>query len=197
MSLSTSIWLLLGYQLISLRPNPTFQVGVCIEQGCSWGSEYHYHKHHGDVCEWKLQTSEDAVGRGGSGGGAWDLTSTNLASQGPTKGSEGSFSLQTALVSPLSALTSLSAPLQGRHSVSEQRCYPREPISSQHPHSCSASPGTQLPLASSELPEHQERKGSWRGARHRGQLPPPAQAERWNPSEPPGTANRTRQNRKA
>nr|CAI9694852.1 unnamed protein product [Rangifer tarandus platyrhynchus] len=49
--------------------------------------------------------------------------------------------------------------LRGRHSVSEQRFYPREPISSQHLHPCAASPGTQLPLASSELPEHQGEKG--------------------------------------
>ncbi|CAI9156732.1 unnamed protein product [Rangifer tarandus platyrhynchus] len=49
--------------------------------------------------------------------------------------------------------------LRGRHSVSEQRFHPREPISSQHLHPCAASPGTQLPLASSELPEHQGEKG--------------------------------------
>ena len=85
MSLSTSIWLLLGYQLISLRPNPTFQVGVCIEQGCSWGSEYHYHKHHGDVCEWKLQTSEDAVGRGGSWGVPGTSPPQTLHPRGPQK----------------------------------------------------------------------------------------------------------------
>lgn len=112
----------------------------------------------GNCRQVKMQRGTGWRGWGG-GGAAWDLTCTNLASQGPTKGSEGSFSPQTALVSPLPALTSLSASLQGRHLVSEQCFYPREPISSQHLHSCSASPGTQLLLASSELPEHRGEKG--------------------------------------
>lgn len=95
----------------------------------------------------------------------------------PTTGSKGSFSPQTALVSPLPALISLSASLQGRHLVSEQCFCPGEPsppgicTPAQHlqAHSCC--------LLRRTFQSTEERKGSWRGARHRGRLPPPAQAE--------------------
>lgn len=91
-------------------------------------------------------------------GRARDLTSTSFASQGPRQAARAP-SPQTALVSPVPALISLSASLQGRHLVSEQRFCPGEPVSSRHLHSCSASPGTQLPLAPSDLPEHGGEKG--------------------------------------
>lgn len=200
MSFSTSIWLLLGDQLISLSLNPTFQVGVCIEQGCSWGSEYHYHKHHGDVCEWKLQTSEDAAGHGVAGGGAVELPGTSPAQtlhpRGPQKAARAPLHRLPWSHPSLLWLLFLLLFREGIWSLSSASTQgsPSPPsicTPAQHPqaHSCC--------LLHRSFQSTEERKGSCRGARHRGRLLPPAQAEHWNPSEPPGAANRTKQNRKA
>lgn len=142
------------------RPNPTFWA-MSDEQDCSRGSEYHYHKHHSEVCEWKMQTSRDA--EEGVGPGTSPLQA--FASQSPRQAARAPSLRRLPWSHPPCSDFFLLLFREGIL-VSEQCFCPGEP-SLPASHSCSASPGTQLLLAPSDLSRARRRERQLRGQAQR------------------------------